>query len=294
MSLLPAVVSFALLASAISAIPYYDPLYAPRGAPVADYRPRLPYKYFYDSPAADYTPAIYNAEESQYYAPNSREEAKYYLAEVNESEEGYSALDDVQDQTFKGREGKKRRGGSKRWTRKQCKKCGMRCRNYKPCKKYFSNKNNDDDKDKTGVRPLWTKERCMKCGKRCRMYKQCAKYFPNRNNDDNKHETGATILDITTPILEEMLEGWIQPTVEVPGLAETLVDVPEEVETYYEWDTNAENKVEENAKTFVEQQRESDSSTLKKGRGNRNPIKRGRQIKKILCIFLNCSSDEYE
>ncbi|KAK0427876.1 hypothetical protein QR680_010467 [Steinernema hermaphroditum] len=255
MSLLPAVVSFALLASAISALPYYDPLYAPRGAPVADYRPRLPYKYFYDSSAADYTPAIYNAEERQYYAPDaySREEAKYYLVDINEPEEGYSALDDVQDQTFKGREGKKRRGGSKRWTRKRCMKCGMRCRNYKPCKKYFSNK----------------------------------------NNDDNKHETGATILDITTPILEEMLEGWIEPTVEVPGLAETLVDVPEEVETYYEWDTNAENEVEENAKTFLEQQRE-DSSTLKKGRGIRNPIKRGRQIKKILCIFLNCSFDEYE
>ncbi|KAK0427881.1 hypothetical protein QR680_010469 [Steinernema hermaphroditum] len=232
--ILPAVVSFALLASAISAIPYYDPLYAPRGAPVADYRPRLPYKYFYDSPAADYTPAIYNAEESQYYAPNSREEAKYYLAEVNESEEGYSALDDVQDQTFKGREGKKRRGGSKRWTRKQCKKCG----------------------------------------KRCRKYKQCAKYLKEM------------ILDVTTQILEELLKARTQPTVEVPEEAET-------VETSGEGEAQ-ENEVEENAKTFVGQQREGDSSTFKKGRGIRNPIKRGRQIKKILCIFLNCSSDEYE
>ncbi|KAK0427882.1 hypothetical protein QR680_010470 [Steinernema hermaphroditum] len=245
MSLLPAVVSFALLASAISALPYYDPFYAPRGAPVADDRPHLPYKYFYDTSAADYyTPAIYNTEDSQHYASDAynREEAKYYLTDVNEPEESYSALDDAQDPMFKSGKGKNR---------------------------------------KYTTRPLWTKERCKKCGKRCRKYKQCAKYLNEQ------------ILDIATQILEELLKKRTQPTVEVPATVPPNVPKEAQTEKTSGEGEDEENDVEKSAKTFVGQQRE-DSSTLKKGRGIRNPIKRGRQIKKILCIFLNCSFDEYE
>ncbi|KAK0427776.1 hypothetical protein QR680_010422 [Steinernema hermaphroditum] len=102
MSLLPAVVSFALLASAISALPYYDPLYAPSGAPVAVYRPRLPYNYgmypsyphyyynyFYGHPAYRYAPYSYTPRE---YAPEAYAPGQAY----------YYPMYDEEGRRFKG------------------------------------------------------------------------------------------------------------------------------------------------------------------------------------------------
>ncbi|KAK0427859.1 hypothetical protein QR680_010457 [Steinernema hermaphroditum] len=96
MSLLPAVVSFALLASAISALPYYDPLYAPRGAPVAAYHPRLPYNYgmypaypqyyynyFYGHPAYHYAPYGYTPRE---YAPEAYTPGQAYYYPIYDEE----------------------------------------------------------------------------------------------------------------------------------------------------------------------------------------------------------------
>ncbi|KAK0427774.1 hypothetical protein QR680_010421 [Steinernema hermaphroditum] len=94
MSLLPAVVSFALLASAISALPHYEPLYAPRGAPIAAYRPRLPYNhemypaypqyyynYFYGHPAYRYAPYGYTPRE---YAPEAYAPGQAYYPMYDE------------------------------------------------------------------------------------------------------------------------------------------------------------------------------------------------------------------
>ncbi|KAK0427883.1 hypothetical protein QR680_010471 [Steinernema hermaphroditum] len=96
MSPLQAVVFFVLLASAISALPYYDPLYAPRGAPVAAYRPRLPYNYgmylaypqyyynyFYGHPAYRYAPYGYTPRE---YAPEAYAPGQTYYYPMYDEE----------------------------------------------------------------------------------------------------------------------------------------------------------------------------------------------------------------